>query len=210
MADGIPAPALCLHDPAPAFTARSTQGPISLSSYRGKWVLLFSHPADFTSVCTSEFLAFARAEQEFARLDCALLGLSVDSLYAHLAWLKDIEEKFGIKIGFPLIEDSSMVIARAYGMLDANAGGSGTVRGSFVIDPVGVIRAIVWYPMNVGRSVAELLRLVEALQTAEREQALTPEGWKPGEALMEPAATRFDQAGPLKTGETWYYRERQK
>lgn len=208
MVDETHAPALRLHDPAPAFTARSTQGPISLSSYRGRWVLLFSHPADFTSVCTSEFIAFAKAAKEFEKLDCALIGLSVDSLYAHLAWLKDIEIQFGVKAAFPLVEDSSMVIARAYGMLDAHATGSGTVRASFVIDPAGVIRAIVWYPMNVGRSVAELLRLIEALQTAEREQALTPEGWRPGMPLMEPAATLLDHSEATNAGETWYYRER--
>jgi len=200
--------ALRLNDKAPGFSARSTAGEVSLSSYRGRWLLFFSHPADFTSVCTSEFIALAKAQEKFARLDCDLLGLSVDSLYSHVAWLRDIERSFGVKVRFPLIEDSAMVIARAYGMLGSSSENSGTVRATYVIDPEGVIRAIVWYPMNVGRSVEELLRLVEALQTSERECALTPEGWHPGDALVEPAAASIDDAEQMAEGQSWYYRER--
>ncbi|SIQ51516.1 peroxiredoxin (alkyl hydroperoxide reductase subunit C) [Rhizobium sp. RU20A] len=203
-----PSPALRLHDRAPGFRARSTAGDIALSDYRGRWLVFFSHPADFTSVCTSEFIAFAKAQPDFARLDCDLLGLSVDSLYAHVAWLRDIERSFGVKVGFPLIEDSAMIIARAYGMLDAAAQNSGTVRATYVIDPEGVIRAIAWYPMNVGRSVAELLRLVAALQASQAAQALTPEGWQPGDALIEPAATSIQEADERDGGPSWYYRER--
>jgi peroxiredoxin 2/4 len=200
--------ALRLNDAAPGFVARSTAGQVSLSNYRGRWLLFFSHPADFTSVCTSEFIAFARAQQKFSDLHCDLLGLSVDSLYSHVAWLRDIERSFGVKISFPLIEDSAMVIARAYGMLDASSENSGTVRAAYVIDPEGVIRAIVWYPINVGRSVDELLRLVEALQTSQREGALTPEGWHPGDGLVEPAAASMDAAQQVSDGQSWYYRER--
>lgn len=200
--------ALRINDRAPGFTARSTTGEVSLLSYRGRWLLFFSHPADFTSVCTSEFIAFARAHASFSELNCDLLGLSVDSLYSHVAWLRDIERSFGVKVPFPLIEDSGMVIARAYGMLDNSSENSGTVRATYVIDPKGVIRAIVWYPMNVGRSVGELLRLVEALQTSEREGALTPEGWKHGDPLLEPATTSMEEANELRKGESWYYRER--
>ncbi|MFB2553468.1 peroxiredoxin [Ensifer soli] len=200
--------ALRLNDKAPGFSARSTSGDVSLSGYRGRWVMFFSHPADFTSVCTSEFIALAKAQTQFARLNCELLGLSVDSLYSHVAWLRDIERSFGVKIGFPLIEDSAMVIARAYGMLDASSENSGTVRATYVIDPEGIIRAIVWYPMNVGRSVDELLRLVEALQTSERECALTPEGWHPGDPLVEPAASSMKDAEDVTEGQSWYYRER--
>ena len=199
---------LRLNDRAPGFTARSTAGDISLSSYRGRWLLFFSHPADFTAVCTSEFIAFARAEEKFRRLNCDLLGLSVDSLYAHVAWLQDIERNFGVSVGFPLIEDSSMVIAKAYGMLDSTSASSATVRATYVIDPQGVIRAIVWYPMTVGRSVDELLRLVEALQVSEREGALTPEGWQPGRPLVEPAAQTLETARDAEPGQAWYYRER--
>ena len=202
--------ALRIHDPAPEFTARSTRGLVKLSDYRGRWLLLFSHPADFTSVCTSEFIAFAKAAPEFERLKCALLGLSVDSLYAHLAWLQDIETRFGVRVDFPLIEDSGMAIARAYGMLDRHSSGSATVRATYVIDASGIIRAIVWYPMTVGRSVAELLRLIEALQTSDREQALTPEGWKVGDKLMEPAAASLDDASAVPHGDIWYFRERSK
>ncbi|WP_431323077.1 peroxiredoxin [Rhizobium sp. YTU87027] len=200
--------ALRINDRAPGFVARSTAGEVSLSSYRGRWLLFFSHPADFTSVCTSEFIAFARAHDSFSKLNCDLLGLSVDSLYAHVAWLRDIERSFSVKVPFPLIEDSAMVIAKAYGMLDNSAENSGTVRATYVIDPEGVIRAIVWYPMNVGRSVGELLRLVEALQTSEREAALTPEGWRHGDALLEPAAASMEDACEPCEGGSWYYRER--
>lgn len=207
-ADDLRRGGLRLNDRAPGFTARSTAGDISLSSYRGRWLLFFSHPADFTAVCTSEFIAFARAEEKFRRLNCDLLGLSVDSLYAHVAWLQDIERNFGVSVGFPLIEDSSMVIAKAYGMLDSTSASSATVRATYVIDPQGVIRAIVWYPMTVGRSVDELLRLVEALQVSEREGALTPEGWQPGRPLVEPAAQTLETARDAEPGQAWYYRER--
>ncbi|WP_037218094.1 peroxiredoxin [Rhizobium sp. IBUN] len=200
--------ALRINDRAPGFVARSTAGELSLSSYRGRWLLLFSHPADFTSVCTSELIAFARAHESFSKLNCDLLGLSIDSLYSHVAWLRDIEHSFGVKVKFPLIEDSAMVIARAYGMLDSSSENSGSVRATYVVDPKGIIRAIVWYPMNVGRSVGELLRLVEALQTSEREGALAPEGWKHGDALLEPAAASMEEGNDLRKGESWYYRER--
>ena len=197
-----------IDEAAPGFAARSTAGPITLSAFRGRWLVFFSHPADFTPVCTSEFIALARAAPEFERLDCALLGLSVDSLYSHIAWLRDIEARFGVKVTFPLVEDSAMVIAQAYGMIDGAAQSSATVRATYVIDPDGIVRAIVWYPMNVGRSVDELLRLVAALQTAEREEASTPEGWRPGEALLEQVPLANEDDGALREGEAWYYREK--
>lgn len=205
---GIVPTALRINDVAPGFSARSTAGDVSLSQYRGRWLLFFSHPADFTSVCTSEFIAFARAHESFTRLGCDLLGLSVDSLYSHVAWLRDIERSLGVRIPFPVIEDSAMVIARAYGMLGSSSENSGTVRATYVIDPKGVIRAIVWYPMNVGRSVGELLRLVEALQTSEREGAVAPEGWQRGNALFEPAMASMGEVDEMPDGETWYYRKR--
>lgn len=195
-----------LNDVAPDFSARSTSGPVKLSAFRGRWLVFFSHPADFTPVCTSEFIAFARATPEFDSLDCALLGLSVDSLYSHIAWLRDIEERFGVKIGFPVVEDSGMIIARAYGMIDSDSESSATVRAVYVIDPEGVIRAIVWYPMNVGRSVDEIVRLVAALRAADDERASTPEGWRPGNPLVE--QTPVAEADDLRDGETWYFREK--
>ncbi|WP_455274511.1 peroxiredoxin [Rhizobium herbae] len=196
-----------MNDVAPGFTARSTAGTIALSGFRGRWLVFFSHPADFTPVCTSEFIAFARAQPDFDKLDCALLGLSVDSLYSHVAWLRDIHERFGVEIAFPVLEDPSMVISRAYGMLDNTAPSSATVRATYVIDPAGIIRAIVWYPMNVGRSVDELLRLVAAVQAAERENASTPEGWRPGQNLIE-GLDLYPSADDIRGGETWYFREK--
>ena len=197
-----------LNAPAPGFAARATTGPVTLSAFRGRWLVFFSHPADFTPVCTSEFIALARAAPEFEALDCALLGLSVDSLYAHIAWLRDIEARFGVKVAFPLVEDSAMVIARAYGMIDEAAGSSATVRATYVIDPAGIIRAIVWDPAHVGRSVDELLRLAAAEQAAEREEASTPEGWRPGDALLEPSPVAGGDEGTLREGEAWYFREK--
>ncbi|WP_025813177.1 peroxiredoxin, partial [Komagataeibacter kakiaceti] len=158
---------LRIGDVAPDFQARTTKGEVRLSDFRGRWLVLFSHPADFTPVCTSEFIALARAADRFAALDCALLGLSVDSLYAHLAWLDAIQDRFGVEIPFPLVEDPSMAVARAYGMLDPTAQNSATVRATYVIDPAGTIRALLWYPMTVGRSVDELLRLVAALRRSD-------------------------------------------
>lgn len=201
--------ALRINDAAPDFTARTTQGERRLSDYRGRWLILFSHPADFTPVCTSEFIALARQADAFADLNCDLMALSVDSLYSHLAWVKDIYSRFGVKVTFPIIEDPSMAIGHAFGMVDAGSSDSATVRATFVIDPRGVVRAISWYPMNIGRSVDELLRLVTALQAADREEASTPAGWSPGEPLLEPAATTLDQAiADGEGGGAWYFRER--
>jgi peroxiredoxin (alkyl hydroperoxide reductase subunit C) len=200
---------LRINDAAPGFVARSTAGQIALSDYRGRWLLFVSHPADFTPVCTSEFIALARATPQFEALGCDILALSVDSLYSHLAWLRDIDDRFGVEVAFPVAEDPSMVIARAYGMLDVSSPNSATVRASYIIDPDGIIRAIVWYPMAVGRSVGELLRLIAALQASDREDASTPEGWQPGEALVELAATTTREASEAHAaGKTWYFRER--
>lgn len=193
-------------DEAPDFTARTTQGRVRLSDLRGRWVLLFSHPADFTPVCTSEFLAFAAAFERFQAMNCALLGLSVDSLSAHLAWVEAIRAQFGVTIPFPVIEDPSMAVARAYGMLDVTAESSATVRAVHVIDPEGVIRAIIWYPMSVGRSVAELLRLVAALQKVAAEDVLTPEGWMPGRDTVLPAPQ--SQQEVTAAGPAWFMRTR--
>lgn len=203
------AQALRINDLAPDFIARTTQGDVRLSQFRGQWVVLFSHPADFTPVCTSEFVSLARRAGEFQTLNCALLGLSVDSLFSHLAWLADIHSNFGVQVPFPVIEDPSMAIARAYGMLDEASPGSATVRATFVIDPEGVVRAISWYPMSVGRSVDELLRLVQALQASDAEQALTPAGWQPGEAMLSSTPLTLDQALEREGPSPWYYQEKE-
>ncbi|MDE2239885.1 MAG: peroxiredoxin, partial [Rhodospirillales bacterium] len=180
---------LRIGDVAPDFMARTTQGEVKLSGYRKRWLLFFSHPADFTPVCTTEFVAFAQAAEKFAALNCSLLGLSVDSLYSHLAWIRAIRENFGVSVNFPLVEDPSMAVGRAYGMVDETLPDSATMRASYFIDPQGVIRAMTWYPYNVGRSVEEALRLLAALQATAGDKALAPAGWRPGEALMAPPAS---------------------
>ena len=198
-----------LGEPAPPFTARTTMGERTLQSYRGRWLVFFSHPADFTPVCTSEFIAMARAYDRFQALDCDLLALSVDSLFSHLAWLNSIRERFAVRVPFPIIEDPSMVIARAYGMLPAGAPSSATVRANFVIDPDGIIRALNWYPMTTGRSVEEILRLVAALRFTDAENVLTPADWRPGEAAIAPTpVTIKDVEQQLEGGGVvdWYYR----
>lgn len=196
---------------APGFTARTTMGERTLSGYQGRWLLFFSHPADFTPVCTSEFVALSKLSAEFQKLDCDLLALSVDSLSSHIAWVHAIEQRFGVTIPFPIVEDPSMVIAAAYGMIHPEASDAATVRASFVIDPEGVVRAIVWYPMTIGRSAHELLRLVRALQISDAEQAWTPEGWEPGGDLIEPAPATIAAARthePTDDAPDWYYRLR--
>ena len=205
----FPSP-LRIGDRAPDFRARTTCGDRSLSDYRGHWLLLFAHPADFTPVCTTEFISLSKAEPEFEAIGCKLLGISVDSLYSHVAWLRDIYQQFGVKVRFPVVEDASMAIAIAYGMLDPHAPDASTIRASYVIDPQGVVRAIMWYPINVGRSVSEQLRVVRALQAADRSGASTPENWQDGMALLEPAPTSLDAA--LASGQRdpiWYFRQRE-
>ena len=183
---------LLIGDIAPDFACRTTRGERTLADYRGRWLVLFSHPADFTPVCTSEFVAFARAQSEFAALDCDLLALSVDSLFSHMAWVRSIKLRFGIQILFPIIEDPSMAIARAYGMIHDGSRHSGTVRACFIIDPVGLIRLMLWYPMSVGRSVAEILRSVRALQASDAHHVLMPEGWQPGDEVIDPATMALE------------------
>jgi peroxiredoxin (alkyl hydroperoxide reductase subunit C) len=198
---------LRMGDIAPDFQARSTLGAVRLSDYRGRWLVLFSHPADFTPVCTSEFVAIARAAEAFAALDCGLVGLSVDSLYSHLAWVRAIRDRFGVTVPFPIVEDPSMAIGRAYGMIPPDAADSSAVRATFFIDPEGVIRAMTWYPLNVGRSVDEMLRMVAALQRTAGDDVLAPEGWRPGDDLL--LTPPQDQQAVL-TGDDahWFYQTR--
>lgn len=171
---------------APDFTAKTTQGEIKLSDYKGKWVVLFSHPADFTPVCTTEFLAFARKSDEFVKRNTQIIGLSIDSIYSHIAWVRNIEENFNQKIPFPLIADLKGDVARAYGMLHPEASDTSAVRAVFVIDDKGIIRAMVYYPLSNGRSIDEILRILEALQTTDKHGLATPENWHPGDACIIP------------------------
>ncbi|WP_417485660.1 peroxiredoxin [Maricaulis sp.] len=175
-----------INEPAPDFRALTTHGERSLSDYRGKWLILFSHPADFTPVCTTEFMAFAKAQDRFAALNTELLGLSIDSHYAHIAWVRSIKQNFGVEIGFPIIADLSMDVARAYGMIQPGASDTAAVRATFIIDPEGVMRAMVYYPMSNGRSIEEFVRLVTALQTSDANKVATPENWQPGEKVIVP------------------------
>lgn len=193
--------------PAPDFEARSTCGPVRLSDYRGRWLVFFSHPADFTPVCTSEFIAFQKALPRFAARDCALLGLSVDSLHAHIAWIRDIEARFGVAITFPLVEDISMSVSRAYGMIHDASVSTATVRSVFFIDPDGIIRALIHYPANVGRSVDEILRVLAALQAADETDLAFPEGWQPEQDALLPPPLDRDEAGARASadGEAWYF-----
>lgn len=198
-----------LNRPAPAFEANTTHGRLSLSDYRGKWLVLFSHPADFTPVCTTEFMAFAKNFAAFQAMNCELLGLSIDSNFAHIAWVRNIEEKFGVEIPFPIIEDLSMTVASAYGMIQPGASDTSAVRATFIIDPNGILRAMVYYPMTNGRSVVEFLRLVSALQTSDLHKVATPEGWKHGEPVIVPPPTTIAEARARKDQgfETtdWYF-----
>lgn len=198
-----------INEPAPDFSAKTTHGPRALKDYRGKWLILFSHPADFTPVCTTEFLAFAGAYERFRTLGCELLGLSIDSTYSHLAWIRNIKEKFGVDIPFPIIDDLSMRIAHDYGMIQPGASDTSTVRATFFIDPEGKVRAMVYYPMTNGRSVEEFLRLIEALQTSDRHRVATPEGWRPGEkVIVPPPATVKDADARARAGyeyTDWYF-----
>lgn len=179
-----------LNKPAPAFNAKTTHGTLKLEDYKGKWLVLFSHPADFTPVCTTEFMAFAQASADFKALNCELMGLSIDGVHAHIAWARSIKDNFGVEINFPIIADLNMKVASAYGMVQPGASDTSAVRATFVIDPEGVLRAMLYYPMSNGRSVAEILRLVKALQTTDSNVCATPESWTPGdEVIVPPPAT---------------------
>ena len=179
-----------LNERAPDFNAPTTDGQKTLDDYKGKWLILFSHPADFTPVCTTEFIAFAKRHDDFAAMNTELLGLSIDSHYSHIAWMLNIKEKWGVDIRFPIIADLNMAVAQAYGMIQPGASDTAAVRATFIIDPEGVLRAMVYYPMNAGRSVDEIHRLLVALQTADQHKCAMPENWKPGdEVIVPPPAT---------------------
>lgn len=198
-----------LNEPAPDFDAETTHGRRTLADYRGRWLVLFSHPADFTPVCTTEFMAFAKAHDQFQALGADLLGLSIDSTFSHLAWVTNIKEKFGVEIPFPIIADLSMAVAGAYGMIHPGAADTSAVRATFIIDPEGKLRAMVYYPMSNGRSIPEFLRLLEALQTSDAHGVATPEGWKKGDKVIVPppktaeAAAKRVQEGYECTD--WYF-----
>ena len=178
---------------APSFTAETTQGMVKFpEDYAGKWVVFFSHPADFTPVCTTEFMTFASMQPEFEKLNCKLLGLSIDSTYSHIAWLRTIKEKIcykdmkGLEVDFPVISDLTMEVSRAFGMLQPGASNTQAVRAVFIMDPEAVVRAILFYPMSNGRNMDEVLRLLKAMQLSDQHKVATPANWQPGDDVIVP------------------------
>ena len=184
-------------DKAPKFKAVTTQGKINFpADYAGEWVILFSHPADFTPVCTSEFMTFAHLEDKFLKANCKLVGLSIDGLYSHIAWLRTIKDKIkfngmkDIEVKFPLIEDISMNVAKKYGMIQPGESETQAVRAVFFIDPKGMIRAIIYYPLSLGRNFDEIYRALVAMQTSDKFSVATPADWYPGDdVIISPAGS---------------------
>jgi peroxiredoxin (alkyl hydroperoxide reductase subunit C) len=167
---------------------------MTFSQWQGKdWVVLFSHPADFTPVCSTELMEFARRAEDFKKVNTKLIGISVDSIHSHLAWLQNMKEKMGVEIPYPMIADIDMKVAQAYGMIHPGASTTATVRAVFIIDPQRLIRALVYYPMNAGRNVDEIFRLVQALQTADKHTVATPVNWRPGDKVVVPPPKRVDE-----------------
>ena len=190
---------------APDFVASTTKGPVTLSSLKGKWVVLFSHPGDFTPVCTTEFMAFTKRYDEFRRLGVELLGLSVDSIYSHIAWVRDIKKNLGVDTPFPIIADVDKAIASEYNLIDVKAGN--TVRGVFLIDPNQMVRWMIYYPAEVGRNIDEILRVIKAFEFNWDRKLATPANWQPGQEGIEPAPLTVEDS-EKRDGhdgtQTWY------
>ncbi len=183
-------PRVELNGPAPDFKANTTHGEIQFSQWAtGKWKILFSHPADFTPVCTTEFVQFAKRYDEFEKRNVALIGNSIDSIYSHIAWTRNIEESMGVQIKFPVIADLDQKVAQLYGMVHIPASATATVRCVYFIDPKNIVRAMIYYPLNVGRNFDEILRVVDALQAADKYGLACPADWRPGEEQIVPAPT---------------------
>jgi len=208
-----------INEKVPAFKAVTTQGEIDFpKQYEGSWVILFSHPADFTPVCTSEFMTFASMEKQFAELNCKLVGLSVDGLYSHIAWLRTIKEKISyrgmkdVEVTFPLIEDITMEVAKKYGMIQPGESNTKAVRAVFVIDPKGILRTMLYYPLSLGRNFDEILRIVVALKAADAFSIATPADWRPGDDVIVPTAgscgvakERMESKDPDVTCHDWFF-----
>ena len=196
---------------APDFSADTTYGPVCLDDYKGKWLVLFSHPGDFTPVCTTEMIAFAKANPYFEKLNTSLLGLSIDSNPSHLAWMHDIYNMTGIVLPFPIIADRNGTIARKYGMISNDISNTETVRNVFIIDPEGIVRVILVYPLNIGRFIPEILRIVQALQMSECSKSSTPANWMPGQPVIQPPPQtypllqeRLNMIQKNNDGMSWY------
>jgi peroxiredoxin (alkyl hydroperoxide reductase subunit C) len=202
--------------PAPDFQANSTHGPISLSSFDGKWIVLFSHPYDFTPVCSTEFLGFARRSAEFEERNAQLVGLSVDSVFSHIAWVRNLERISGLKITFPVIADLDQKVASSYGMIHPGASDMAPVRALFYIDPKRVVRACIYYPMTAGRNVDEVLRLLDAMRSVDANaDTACPEGWRPGDPVICPppktvaaAEARLKEHSGNPEAKDWFFVKR--
>jgi len=197
-------------DPAPQFTADTTYGTLKLEDFNGSWLILFSHPADFTPVCTTEFIAFAEIHPALRELNTELLGLSIDSVYSHIAWARNVKEKMGVEITFPIIADLNKEVAQLYGMINPGESKTETSRAVFVIDAKQVVRAIIYYPLTTGRNMQEILRLVKALQTSDAHGVATPANWEPGQqVIMPPPKTLEDAEARATSGDfeckDWYF-----
>lgn len=206
-----------INEAAPDFQAKSTHGVIKLSDYtgKGKWVLLFSHPADFTPVCTTEFVEFSRSYAEFEKRNVQLIGVSIDSVYSHIAWIRNIEQNFNVKVEFPLVADLDQKVVAAYGMVHEAVSDTAPVRAVFFIDPKNVVRATLYYPLQLGRNVAEIVRVFDALQTVDANGVSTPANWVPGKPVIVPAPllkqdadARVKANGDLKVTD-WYFAQKE-
>jgi len=195
--------------PAPAFEAETTHGTIRLEDFKGSWLILFSHPADFTPVCTTEFVAFAEIAPELKKRNVQLLGLSIDSTFSHIAWVRNIEQNFGVKIPFPIIADLNKQVANLYGMIMPGESKTETSRCVFVIDPNSILRAMIYYPLTTGRNMQEILRLIDALQTTDKHGVATPANWRPGDKVIVPPPKTTEAAEErMKAGyetKDWYF-----
>lgn len=212
----VPARLPRINEPAPQFEAKSTHGIIRLSDYTGKsrWVLVFSHPADFTPVCTTEFVEFSRAYEEFEKRNVQLIGVSIDSVYSHIAWIRNIEQNFGVKVRFPVVADLDQKVARSFGMVHEAVSDTAAVRAVFFIDPKSTVRAILYYPLSLGRNVEEILRVFDALQAAEANACATPANWRPGQPVIVPAPVTQQDAEKRVTDangyqlKDWYFAQK--
>jgi len=183
-----------LNEPAPEFEAVTTHGVVRLSDFRDSWLVLFSHPADFTPVCTTEFVAFAEIYPELQKRKVELLGLSIDSVYSHIAWMRNIEERMKVQIPFPIIADLNKEVATLYGMIMPGESKTETSRCVFIIDPKGILRAMIYYPMALGRNMQEILRVIDGLQTADEHGVAVPANWKKGDKVIVPAPKTMEAA----------------
>lgn len=199
-----------LGQPAPPFQAETTHGTLRLEDFKGSWLILFSHPADFTPVCTTEFVEFAKIAPDLRRRGVELLGLSIDSTYSHIAWVRNIERLFNVKIPFPVIADLNKEVATLYGMIMPGESKTETSRCVFVIDPHQVVRAMIYYPLTTGRNMDEILRLIDALQTTDKHGVATPANWRPGDQVIVPPPRTIEAAAertemPGITCTDWYF-----